>query len=245
MTCVSTQDCHTVDESVVPTGFRKRQRDGKIVKKSPLHYHVYKLARSELKNNDIYYISMFEDKPPLDISHVTAWVQVRIYQCRWFAERLSSHRFISDEVNSKINNVIISVCTWIDNHKHQAKAFSMSSAGAWVAILALHYLAAPLSTRWAFERQELVERFTPSNLWDLFDTAPESEKRVAVCALPYDLVVRHQNECEEFGTLLDTIRECNTAFADFEIPKLLPGVSSLTPPLRIVHSQSGMEMPLL
>lgn len=230
--------CSVVTENEpqsVPEGFRKRRRDGKIVKKSPVYYHVYKLARRELKRNNTYYLSMFEDKPLFCVNHTGAWIQVRIYQCRWLAQRLTSHRFISDETNSNINSVINRVCLWIDEHKHQANSFSMSSAGAWVAILALHYLASPLTNQWAFERQDLVERFTPAKLWDMFDSAPESERRDSVCPLPYDHVLRHQNECEGFETLLDTIRESSATSTDFELPELLTGVAALTPPLRIVH----------
>jgi hypothetical protein len=231
----------------VPHGHRRRRRDGKIVKHSTLRYHVYKLARRELKRNKTYYLSGFEDKPYYELSTVDAWVQVRSYQARHLVERLSARHFINENTASKVGEVIQAVCSWIVSHPREAEQFPMASAATWVVILTLHCLASEISSEWAFESQDLVDRFTPSKLWDMFENAPPSEQLDGVRVLPYDGVLAmncapNDSAGANFESLLHAVRNCKDGGLDARpIPHLMPGVASLTPPRRIVFSQCGKQ----
>lgn len=230
----------------VPHGHRRRRRDGKIVKHSTLRYHVYKLARRELKRNKTYYLSGFEDKPYFEPSTVDAWVQVRSYQARHLIERLSARHFINEKTATKVGEVIQAVCSWIISHPREAEQFPMGSAATWVVILTLHYLASEVSSEWAFESQDFVDRFTPSKLWEMFENnASPSEQLDGVRVLPYDGVVAMNCAANDsagvnFENMLDAVRNCKDGdVVSRTIPELMPDVASLTPPKRIVFSQWG------
>lgn len=231
----------------VPHGHRIRRRDGKIVKHSTFRYHVYKLARRELKRNKTYYLSGFEDKPYFEPSSVDAWVQVRSYQARRLIERLSARQFINDETAAKVGEVIETVCSWIIANRREAERFPMGSAATWVVILVLHYLASEISSEWAFEDQDILDRFTPSKLWDMFETfenGTPSEKRDGVRVLPYDRVAALDGAANDsagvnFENMLHAVR--NSGGDAGHVPQLMPGVASLLPPQRIVFSQWGKQ----
>lgn len=226
----------------IPKGFRTRRRDGKIVKRSSLPYHEYKLARRQLKRNKTFYVSTFEDKPFFEPSTIDAWTSVRVYQSTWLVQRLSGCNFIDDATAAKVIDNVTTVCQWICTHKTQAARFAMASAGAWVAVLCLNYLASPISREWAFETPELVERFSPSKLWDIFETTPASEQRDGVHVMPYEYVVKQTSECGDFERLLEAILYGSDDSLDVsKIPSLLPNITLLKPPKRIVHSQWGVQ----
>ena len=226
----------------IPKGFRTRRRDGKIVKRSSLPYHEYKLARRQLKRNKTYYMSAFEDKPYFEPSTIDAWTSVRVYQSTWLVQRLSGNNFIDDATAAKVIDNVTTVCQWIRTHKTQAARFAMASAGVWVAVLSLNYLVFPISNEWAFETPEFVERFSPSKLWDLFESAPASQQRDGVHVMSYEYVTKQTSECGDFERLLEAIRYGSDDSLDVsKIPTLLPNLTLLKPPKRIVHSQWGVQ----
>lgn len=152
-------------EPALPAGSRKRKRDGKVVKRSASWYSVYKLSRRNIKKAGTYYVGSAEDRPTLEVrKNLLDWVQVRQYQCRYFARLLRDYGRITEEVAGACMFEIEAVLDWILQHPQLAADMDMGNAWLWVAVMVQQLTSLVLKKPFVFTSNEVINRWSLDSL---------------------------------------------------------------------------------
>jgi len=173
---------------------RARKRDGKVVGRSALWYSIYKKSRRSLKKAGLYYVGFAEDHPTLQTApHLADWVQVRHYQCRYFAQQLCERGRIPTPVLESCMYEIESVLGWALAHPALIKGRDMGNAWLWVALEVQQHMSMHLNTPFVFEDSDTVARWSLESLNEDMRRAPRAdskfvngEQRMGVEAEQYD-----------------------------------------------------------
>jgi hypothetical protein len=173
---------------------RKRKRDGKVVKRSPAWYSIYKDSRRLLKKAGLYYVGSAEDRPTLHVQkNMLDWVEVRQYQCRYFAHQLRDHGRIPHEVAECCMLEIEAVLQWMLEHPTAVQDLETGNAWLWVAMEAQQHMSLLLKKHYVFGNNETVNRWSLEGLNEEMRQKPHPKGLFAIAEQ------RRAVEAEEYG----------------------------------------------
>lgn len=212
-----TDDSHGLVEAMEtdrPLGahVRKRKRDNKIVPRSPFWYSTYKKSRRMLKKAGVYYVGFAEDRPGLDVQkNLLDWVEVRQYQCKYFANQLRDYGRISNVVADSCIYEIEVTLQWMLENRESLANRDMGNAWLWVAIEVQQHMSLELRKPFEFDTDEICNRWSLEALNDDMRATPCAAglftgdgQRMAVAAEAYSERTRlqHAMAAEHFGWAL-------------------------------------------
>lgn len=152
----------------VPGKTRRRKRDGKIVKKSPIGYHLYKISKKHLQKRKVFNVGSAEDCGLLEKECAGHWVHARRFQCRLLANVLLSRDVINNDQHESIMYEIEGIMEWITGNVDMALKVPMGSSGLWMALMAQQQRALAGTDGWAFRTQDEVDLWSLPNLFEHF-----------------------------------------------------------------------------
>ena len=206
-------------EPALPPGSRKRKRDAQVVKQSPFWYSCYKLSRHNLKKAGTYYVGSAEDRPTLRVrKNLLDWVEVRQYQCRYFARQLRDYGLVNEEVAGGCMFEIEAVLEWVLQHPHLAEEMDMGNAWLWVAIMVQQLVSLVLKKPYVFNSDEVINRWSLESLNEDMRRPPHptglfasAEQRMAVEAELFTerSLMNHALAAEHFEKMLRGARHAS------------------------------------
>lgn len=150
----------------------------------------------------MFYVGFAEDRTCFTVKLAEDWVQVRHYQCRMLADVLLENKMITNAMHDAIMHGLEKVLEWVLEHRQEASNLALGSASLWVAVMAQQQIALVSKRRWAFESQDMVDKWSLKNLYEHFK---QNNSQVSKCAQRFHHIV-----CTQFENCDKNIKEVET-----------------------------------
>ncbi len=193
-------------------GHRYRKRDGKLVRRSPLWYGLYKRSRRALKRAKLY-VGSAEDRPKLVKEWLMDWCQVRWFHCRFFLQQLADYERISAEQAAGCMDDVCDVLHFVLANPHAVEGYEMGSAWQWSAMLAQQRVCEELGgAPLVFDHMDAARLWSLASLHEAMTRAPHKrgpfcgpDQQVEVQAEAFDARTpeEHWRAAKFFDRLMD------------------------------------------
>jgi hypothetical protein len=172
--CDSVRD--TGEEPVVECAehlHRRRRRDGLLVAKSPLFYHIYKRARRSLKRAGLL-CGLADDRPKFDRSLALDFCQVRHYQTTYCLRQLHGHGLLSQAAVNGCCYEIDELLHHVLKDPEAARGVDFGNAWQWAAMIAQQHTLMERGDGLVFDRYEEARRWTLEELHEVMTRPPHA-----------------------------------------------------------------------
>ena len=148
---------------------RRRKRDGKIVPKSSLNKHYFKIAKRELRRHKLAPLSHRDDLPSFDPKHAVNFVHLRRHVAIELVALLLKAQSIDQEVHDMVNSEVDSAHEVLLEHAVDYKHAHFGSVVEWVILLSQQAKLLQMGRgEWEMTSVADIERWTADKLFALF-----------------------------------------------------------------------------
>ena len=170
--CFPAQGPHQQGATTEPTApgvgrptTRKRRRDGKVVARSHIDYHFYKINRRLMKKRSAYYLRGGEDRTRFTNAHAGEWTCVRSYQCKLLLRLLVGRNKLAQHVADAVQHEVDAVNATVERLAKEPPGLERRNLGqssTWTSLLIQQHTAMarenPNDRGWCFSNEDDAEK---------------------------------------------------------------------------------------